>query len=60
LLDKKTHTFIKDIDSNKFFGEISFFTVKERCVTARSKNFVEVLKLDRERFDEAIDDNEEA
>jgi CRP-like cAMP-binding protein len=57
LLDKKSHTLIKILENKSFFGEISFFTLKERSVTARSKNFVEVLKLERESFDETINNS---
>jgi len=46
LLHKNSHTFIKELEQDDFFGEIAFFTDLPRKATARSKNIAEVLILD--------------
>ena len=45
---------MKDLENNNFFGEISFFSKRPRTLQARSKDIVEVLRLDRESFNEII------
>jgi hypothetical protein len=45
LIHKKTATFIGEVGFDSFLGEISFFTGLARTVTAKSKNFTEVLSL---------------
>jgi CRP-like cAMP-binding protein len=45
LIHKKTATFIGEVGFDSFLGEISFFTGLARSVTAKSKNFTEVLSL---------------
>jgi len=57
LLHKKTHTYIKEItEEDVIFGEIAFFSVKNRKATARTKTFTEVMVLDREDFENRAKD----
>jgi len=41
---------LKTIGKNNYFGEISFFTGKPRTASAKSLNFSELFRLDRDRF----------
>jgi len=55
LVHKKTRSYIKELSENEFLGEYSFYSEKPRTVTARSKNFTEVLTLHRHKFSQLID-----
>lgn len=50
LIHKKTSTFIKELGSDDFMGECAFFTNKPRKVSARSKNFTDVITLSKHDF----------
>jgi CRP-like cAMP-binding protein len=50
LVQRKTCTFIKQLRSEEFLGEIEFFSGYPRAVTARCTNFVEVLVLYKNDF----------
>ena len=50
LLHKSSHTFIKELEQDEFFGEVAFFTDLPRKATARAKNIAEVLILDQNDF----------
>jgi|LauGreDrversion4_2_1035121.scaffolds.fasta_scaffold81211_1 hypothetical protein len=50
LIHKKTATFIGEVGFDSFLGEISFFTGVPRALTAKSKNFTEVLSLQLSDF----------
>lgn len=47
LLHKRSFTFIKDIGVNTFLGEIAFFSDGVRSASAISKNFTEMLTIER-------------
>ncbi|CDW80454.1 UNKNOWN [Stylonychia lemnae] len=47
---KKTFTYIKELGTDEYLGEIAFFSDFTRKATARSKNFAEVLILDIKDF----------
>ena len=50
IMQKKTHTYIKELQVDEYFGEISFFSKLNRHATARSRGFTEVLSLNKEDF----------
>ena len=50
IMQKITHTFIKELKVDEYFGEISFFSELNRQATARSRGFCEVLSLNRASF----------
>lgn len=50
LLHKKSCTFIKELVTDQFLGEVAFFSDQPRKATARSKNFTEVLTLSKADF----------
>lgn len=50
LIHKKTATFIKELGSDDFTGECAFFTGEVRRVSARSKNFTDVITLSLHDF----------
>ena len=49
LLDTHTHT-----HTHSFFGEIALLVKGERTASARAESYVEVFKLDKATFDEAL------
>lgn len=50
IMQKKTHTYIKELQVDEYFGEISFFSKLNRHATARSRGFTEVLSLNKDDF----------
>ena len=50
LVHKKTATFIKELGGDDFMGECAFFTGEPRKVSARSKNFTDVIVLMKADF----------
>mmetsp|Transcript_26768 Transcript_26768/g.25790 ORF Transcript_26768/g.25790 Transcript_26768/m.25790 type:complete len:548 (+) Transcript_26768:611-2254(+) len=50
IMQKKSHTYIKELQIDEYFGEISFFSELNRQATARSRGFTEVLSLNKESF----------
>ncbi len=50
IMQKKSHTYIKELQVDEYFGEISFFSRLNRQATARSRGFTEVLSLSKESF----------
>ena len=50
LIHKKTATFIGELGFDSFLGELSFFSGLPRSLTAKSKNFTEVLSLSLSSF----------
>lgn len=50
VMQKKTHTYIKELIVDEYFGEISFFSNLKRQATTRSRGFTEVLSLDNVSF----------
>jgi hyperpolarization activated cyclic nucleotide-gated potassium channel 2 len=55
IMQKKTHTYIKELNIDEYFGEISFFSELNRTATARSRGFTEVLSLNKDQFREIAD-----
>lgn len=45
IIHKRSATFIAEVSTDTFIGEVSFFTGMPRKATARIKNFTEVLTL---------------
>jgi hypothetical protein len=60
LIHKKTHTFIKEISLDAWWGELSFFSEAPRRVTVRSKNFTEVVYITKEDFMKIVKDDEDS
>ena len=50
LLHRQTQTFIKELGGDDFMGECAFFTGEPRTVSARSKNFTDVITLFKHEF----------
>lgn len=50
IIHRQTKTHIVDLEKDKYFGEISFFTEQERKATVKARDFTEVLILRREDF----------
>ena len=50
LLHKESKTYIKELEKNKYFGEISFFTAKPRTTTVIAKDFTEIYIIKRQDF----------
>ena len=50
IMQKKSHTYIKELHVDEYFGEISFFSELNRQATARSRGFTEVLSLNKDQF----------
>ena len=50
VMQKKSHTYIRELQADEYFGEISFFSELNRQATTRSRGFTEVLSLDNETF----------
>lgn len=54
LYHQKSHTYIKQLGENCSFGEASFFSDKNRCCTAKSNSFTEMLVLDAYEFHKTL------
>lgn len=52
IMQKSTHTYIKELLVDEYFGEVAFFSDLNRQATARSRGFTEVLSLNKESFRE--------
>ena len=50
LVHKSTETYIGKLKNENFFGEISFFSRRPRCISVKSNAFTEVLYLTWESF----------
>jgi len=50
LLQQSSQTFIYELKSNEYFGEISFFSGLPRTVSARTLAFTEMLFINSENF----------
>ena len=50
IMQKLTHTYIKELQVDVYFGEVAFFSDLNRQATARSRGFTEVLSLNKESF----------
>ena len=50
IMQKSTHTYIKELLVDEYFGEVAFFSDLNRQATARSRGFTEVLSLNKESF----------
>jgi phosphoribosyl-dephospho-CoA transferase len=50
LIHKKSKTHIIDLDQDKYFGEISFFSELTRQATVKARDFTECLILSRDDF----------
>ena len=50
ILQKSTHTYIKELNVDEYFGEVAFFSDIHRQATARSRGFTEVLSLNKDSF----------
>ena len=51
-MHKKSLTYIRDLRSEAYFGEIGFFSKKQRSVSVKSRDFTEVLALDSQFLEE--------
>ena len=50
IMQKSTHTYIKELQQDEYFGEVAFFSDLSRQATARTRGFTEVLSLNKESF----------
>ena len=50
VIHRKTKTHLTDLEKDRYFGEISFFTELNRQATVKARDFTEVLILTREDF----------
>ncbi len=50
IMQKSTHTYIKELLVDEYFREVAFFSDLNRQATARSRGFTEVLSLNKEQF----------
>ena len=50
MLHKQSHTFITDIVKDNGFGELGMLTGQPRCLSAKSRDFTEVLVVRRDDF----------
>ena len=50
IMQNSTHTYIKELQVDEYFGEVAFFSDLNRQATARSRGFTEVLSLNKESF----------
>ena len=57
IMHKKTHTYIKELQVDDYFGEIAFFSELPRQATARSRGFTEILSLNKDKFLEVAMEN---
>ena len=51
MIHKKSHTFVKDLGPQKYFGELGFLTGKERSLSAKARDFTEVYVLRKDVFE---------
>ena len=56
IMQKKSHTYIKELVVDEYFGEISFFSDLKRQATARSRGFTEILSLNKDSFKRIADE----
>ena len=56
ILHRKSRTYIKDLGKDDFFGEIGFFSEKQRQATAKSRDFTHLLVLDYDKFSEKTEE----
>jgi hypothetical protein len=52
LVHKKSKTFIKELEVETWFGEVSFFSDLPRAATASAKTFTETMFIERRKFDQ--------
>eukprot|EP00347_Sterkiella_histriomuscorum_P008075 403346469 len=50
LIHRRSKSLICELDKDKYFGEISFFTQLTRQVTVKTKDFTDVLYIKRDSF----------
>lgn len=50
LIHRATHSHIKELDKYSVFGEIAFFTGKTRTTSIITRDFTEVLSINRDDF----------
>ena len=56
LIHKKSGTFIKELGTDEYFGEIAFFSrFVSRKVSAKSKNFTEAFTIQKSQFFECLE-----
>ena len=58
LIHKGSRSYIKELGSNTYVGEVAFFSDKKRSVTCKAKTVIESLKLDKDEFLEACEQHE--
>jgi Cyclic nucleotide-binding domain/Zinc knuckle len=56
LIHRKTRTFIKELGGDDFMGECAFFSGEPRSASARSKNFTDVIVLNKNDFISTTDE----
>ena len=50
MLHKQSHTFIKDLHGNTYFGELGIINDQPRCLSAKSRDFTEIFILYKNDF----------
>lgn len=60
MIEKHSHTFIKEIGTESYFGEVGCLTGKERTLSAKCRDFTEALIIKEEDFMRTCEDYREA
>ena len=60
MIERKTLSYITDLEKDQSFGEIAFFTGAHRIVSAKSRDYTDVLIVNLIGFLEVAQDFEEA
>ena len=47
MIHKQTHTFVTDLKKDAYFGELGFFSGDPRQLSAKSRDFTEVYRLQK-------------
>ncbi|CDW76390.1 UNKNOWN [Stylonychia lemnae] len=58
VLHKKSMSFITELKKDEYFGEIGFFSDLPRQATIKSRDYTELMALDKAQFLEIIDDQD--
>jgi len=60
MIEKHSHTFIKDIGADCYFGELGVLTGNERTLSAKCRDFTEALTIKEEDFYRTCENYREA
>jgi hypothetical protein len=60
MIHKQTHTFVIDLHKDSYFGELGFFNGEPRTLSAKSRDFTEVYRINKDDFFEICENYIEA